>query len=280
MVDLQIQPFPAHHFRLDGGAIFGVVPKVVWVKDYPVDALNRIALTTRSLLIETCNCRIVVDPGIGDTWDDSFVQRYGIEPPQNCALPCLPASVTDVFLTHLHFDHLGGCVEWEAKNTLRMRFPKARHHIQKAQWEWARKPSPKDRGSYIQEHLDLLEASGLLQLHEGNWQPATGLFAFPVEGHTPAQQLLRIESADKTYLYGGDLFPLAALLKLPWVMAYDLDPLATLQAKEDCLRKHLSHGECLILGHDTTCAGGTLDLSGRYPTLVPDLPTNMWAPNP
>lgn len=253
--------------------MFGVVPKTLWEKEERPDPLNRIAMTTRCLLVSGEGRNVIIDPGMGAIWNAKSAERYALTQPAPdleeslSAHGLTPDDVTDVFLTHLHFDHIGGCFH-KKEGQLRLRFPRSRHHIQAAQWDWAQAPSAKDLGSYIPEWLELLERSKQLVLHEGSYSLMPGFSAFTVEGHTTGQQLCRLETSKDTYVYGGDLFPLTAHLRLPWLMAYDIEPLETLKAKTRVIEEHLGNGESLIFGHDCQTAAARLDLSGKYPKPV------------
>jgi glyoxylase-like metal-dependent hydrolase (beta-lactamase superfamily II) len=278
MSGLQVYDLPNTTFRLDGGAMFGVVPKALWEREYPADDANRILMTTRMILIRDLEKgrNVVVDPGIGDVWDEKFTARYAIQEPAQtldeslAELDLTREKITDVVLTHLHFDHLAGCFTRGAGGGLDLKFPNAQHLVQQEHWDYAHNPSAKDDGSFTGEHLQLLADSGALQTiarAEHELLPACRLFR--VDGHTPAQQLARVIMAGRTWVYGGDLFPMEAFLRSPWIMAYDLEPLKTLEAKAQTLQRHLSSGEWLILAHDPhTIGGGPLDSRGRYPQLT------------
>ncbi|MDP0497389.1 MAG: MBL fold metallo-hydrolase [Verrucomicrobiota bacterium JB024] len=265
---------PASDFHLDGGAMFGIVPKPLWTKTHSADALNRIRLTTTSLLWRQRERCVLVDPGIGSAWDETFLDRYGVAVKDSEFSQALEweglsyDTITDVFLTHLHFDHVGGCFYLDEGGELRLRFPNAVHHVSRRQWKWANEPSAKDQGSYIKEHLELLASSQCMQFHEGEWSLMSGFDVFEVDGHTRGQQLCRIRMGGRTWVYGGDLFALADHLRIPWVMGYDIEPLKTLTAKETVLEEHLSAGEWLILGHDVNVVAGQVSRAGRYPELV------------
>jgi len=257
--------------------MFGVVPKPLWTERHPADAGNRIELLTRTLLYRHGERAVIIDPGIGAVWDERFIERYAVDCRQSQADAALaaeglsPESITDVFLTHLHFDHIGGCFRRAPSGALELRYPRAVHHVSERQWDWAQQPSAKDRGSYIPEQLTALAASSLLRLHAPGGEGLPGLESFQVEGHTPGQQLCRIRIGDRCWVYGGDLFALRDHLRLPWIMAYDLEPLETIKAKESVLADHLANGEFLIFGHDAHLVGGRIPPIDGKPAALDDV---------
>lgn len=264
---------PSPTFHLDGGAMFGIVPKPLWQKSCPSDGDNRIAMTTHTLLVVSRDRRILVDPGIGTAWDDTLLMRYGIEPTSSGVDSLLEPfgldteMITDVVLTHLHFDHVGGCFCGKP-DALKLEFPKARHHVQRAQWEWAHRPSLKDRGSYIPAHLDALETSGRLVLADGPGELVDGVTLQCYDGHTRAQQLCRVEAGGQVWYYGGDVIPVMEQLRLNWIMAYDIEPLATLRSKQSFLDTCLTDRASLIFGHDSRWIGGSVKQGGRHVELI------------
>jgi len=251
---LKVGPYELHaiesgRFALDGGAMFGIVPRPLWERTNPPDAQGRIALALRLLLIRGRGRTWLVDTGIGDKFDAKSNAIYRIE---GALLPDEalrgagfdPKDVTDVILTHLHFDHGGGTTRADGS----LVFPRARHYVQRVQWEWARNPSMKDRGSYRPEDFEVL--AGQLTMLEGRGDLAPGIEVLPVDGHTPAMQLPRVHGDGKSVLYCADLVPTAAHVRTPWVMAYDNEPMKTVAEKHGLLGRAAAEGWILFLEHD------------------------------
>ena len=196
--DWTFRAFHDGRFKLDGGAMFGVVPKVFWEQHHPADEKNRIDLDLRCLLVETADRRILVDTGIGDRWDAKKVAVFAIERRPNQLVAELAEagltrdSITDVVLTHLHFDHCGGMLS-EVDGAFEPTFPQARHWVQRKHWEWAQQPSERDRASFRPDDFRLLQEKGQLQLVDGAQEFMPGVRAVPVNGHTPGQQMVEFE---------------------------------------------------------------------------------------
>ena len=211
-------------FALDGGAMFGVVPKNLWSRQIAADEQNRIPLALRCLLLRSDKYNILIDTGIGEKFDAKWQDIYNVD--SSC--PSLaehlshygvaPEEITDVILSHLHFDHCGGTT-FISGDSLRLRFPNARHHIQKKQWEWAFNPSGKDRASFMLENFNLLAQNNRVRLVDGNHEILPGIFSVELNGHTPGMQGVRITHQKKTLFYCADLIPTSAHLPLPWIMA-------------------------------------------------------------
>ena len=250
-------------FALDGGALFGVVPKALWARHYPPDAQNRIRLALRCLLIEDGERRILVDVGIGNKADDKQRAIYAIDQSafdldrELARTSTSRQEITDVVLTHLHFDHAGGTTRLE-DGKLTLSFPRAAHHLQRRNWKWAHQPSDRDAGSFRAENYALLETSGRLHLLEGHTELYPGLELFVCEGHTVGLQLVRLTDGDASLVYCGDLVPTAAHLKPAWTMAYDLYPLTTIEETKFLLAEAVESGTILFLEHDPELAACTV----------------------
>ncbi len=253
--DWTFRTFVDATFRLDGGAMFGVVPRVLWEKHHRPDAQNRILLTCRCLLAEHGERRILVDTGIGDRWQEKYREMFAIERSPGQLVGALSAagvpaeSVTDVVLTHLHFDHCGGTVV-EANGGLAPLFPQARHWVQETQWRWAHAPTERDRASFRPEDFDILERDGLLELVDGPREIVPGVRVLPVSGHTPGQQIVEFHTEEGVVAYVGDLIPLASQVRPAWIMGYDLNPLLTLQEKKQFLSRAVTERTILVFEHD------------------------------
>jgi glyoxylase-like metal-dependent hydrolase (beta-lactamase superfamily II) len=260
-------------FGLDGGAMFGVVPKTLWSRKHPADDENRIDMTMRALLIsgevDGKDRVVLVDVGAGHKLTPKLQSIYRIDQSQHDLLGSLaaagfsPAQVTDVILTHLHFDHAGGSTRFADKpetgedSNLDERipaavpmFPNATYHVQQRQWEWANDPSPRDLASFFPENFHPLEESGQLNLVDGEVELLPNIHLVVVDGHTPGQQLPLIRTVSSTVFYCGDLFPTSSHLHLPYIMAYDLQPLSTLEEKERVLPRAVEEDWVLFFEHD------------------------------
>lgn len=257
----KIQTLEFGRFRLDGGAMFGVVPKVLWERSNPADEQNRIELALRCLLIETEGRKILVDTGFGEGRSAKFRSLFafvdnGISY-NDVLLKAGAASqqITDVILTHLHFDHCGGSTI-DKTNDPKPAFPQARYYIQKKQLEHARSLMERDRASYLSEDFEPLITSGQVELKDGKWNLMPGIDVNVCQGHTPGMQLVKIQDGSSTVVYAADLLPLASHLALPWIMAYDLNPLITLEEKRKLLSRGAHEGWIFILEHDPYRAMG------------------------
>ncbi|MTB51021.1 MBL fold metallo-hydrolase [Lewinella sp. W8] len=287
-----LQTVMAGSLELDGGAMFGVVPKSVWERKYPPQPdSNRCRWAMRCLLIRTDDGRnILVDTGIGDKDDAKFREHFQPSLPLELALhlpagPNFPTEspgetaatnpilwaeeITDVFFTHLHFDHVGGASYLDERGQTQLRFPNATHWVCDAQWRWARDPNPREAASFLPRNLDPLQDSGRLKFlpaerDDFTWLP--GIQLRTVYGHTEAMQLLLLDLPDGQRLaYGADLIPSSAHMSVPWVMAYDVRPLRTLAEKERLLTEAVDGDWTLLFEHDFHLAGGKLrrDERGR-----------------
>jgi len=251
------------NFGLDGGAMFGIIPKPLWEKQVRADDRNRIDLTARVLLVRGHGRNILVDTGLGNKWSGKHRDIYKIDPASlqiQKALADLgldPGDITDVILTHLHFDHAGGATR-EENGELIPAFPNATYYIQRKNWEWANNPSPKDAGSYRKENFVPLQNHGVLEFVEGEEEIFPRIRLFLSDGHTRAQQLPLIRDGEETLFYSGDLIPTAVHLPLPWVMGYDNFPLKTIEEKEHILNQAADEHWILFLEHDPGTAALTV----------------------
>ena len=273
--DWVFRAFHDGRFKLDGGAMFGVVPKVMWEKKHPADEMNRIDLDLRCLLVDHENRRILVDTGMGDRWDEKKLGVYGLVRRRNQLVAELAEagitreSITDVILTHLHFDHAGGALH-EVDGRLEPVFPEARHWIQRRQWEWAASPSERDRSSFRREDFESLEKLGKLQLVEGVQEIIPGVWAHPVNGHTPGQQLVEFHTVKGKVVYCGDLLPFLSQIHVPWIMGFDLNHLLTVTEKKQFLTRAVEDNFTLVFEHDHLNEAATVKFeNGKFqPDLV------------
>ena len=257
--------------RLDGGAMFGVVPKVMWEKATDPDTANRIPLSTRTLLLVDRSARrvVLVDTGNGTKWSADAAARFAIEHDGSAITSSLAklgftaADVTDVVVTHLHFDHNGGLTEWadQPGGETRLCFPQARHWIHEKQWKHAHAATPKDRASYLPEDFAALASSPMLHFVVGDHPPPpfVGMRWLLSHGHTPYQLHPVLGDQKDELLWTGDVIPTIAHLRQPWVMAYDLFPVTTIAEKTDFARRAIESGGILAFPHDPQHAAARVD---------------------
>jgi glyoxylase-like metal-dependent hydrolase (beta-lactamase superfamily II) len=248
-------------FKLDGGAMFGVVPKTMWQKTNPADENNMCSWAMRSLLIEDGNRLMLIDAGIGDKQSEKFFSHYYMYGNDSlhgnlAKLGFHANDITDVFLTHLHFDHCGGAINWnESKDGYRPAFPNATYWSTEQHWKWATEPNPREKASFLAENILPIQESGQLKFIE-----RTGDFtknAFPnidvlfVDGHTESMMIPHIQYQGKTLVFMADLLPSTGHVPLPYVMGYDTRPLITMEEKKNFLHKASDENFVLFLEHDS-----------------------------
>lgn len=258
---MKIYPIEAGNFKLDGGAMFGVVPKTIWNKTNPADENNLIDIAARCMLIENGNRLILIDTGMGNKQSEKFFGYYSLW--GNHSLDKSLAKygfhsddVTDVFMTHLHFDHCGGSVNWNATKTgYEVAFKNAKFWTNDNHWEWAIKPNAREKASFLSENiLPILESGQLnfIKRPESDFRISDelGFGIFYVNGHTEKMMLPHIEYRDKTIVFCADLIPTAGHLPIPYVMGYDTRPLLTLPEKTKFLNAAVEKNYYLWLEHD------------------------------
>jgi len=274
---MQIGPYTLHaietgRFALDGGAMFGVVPKNLWSRTNPPDDQNRISMALRALLLVDKNGRrILIDNGIGHKYNDKFAAMYRIDHSVYTLEKSLAAhelkreDITDVILTHLHFDHAGGSTQFDTNGKVVPTFPNARYYVQKKHYEWGLSATEKDRASFLKDdYLPLIE-SNRLQLVGTE---ANSLFPhiqfFMASGHSPCQQLPIISDGNTTVFFTADLIPMTPHVSIPYVMAYDNQPLVTIEEKKTILSRAFDEKWYLFFEHDpaTACATVRRDEKG------------------
>jgi glyoxylase-like metal-dependent hydrolase (beta-lactamase superfamily II) len=255
-------------FKLDGGAMFGIIPKPLWEKTNPADKDNRIQLITRNILLQNGTKNILIDTGMGSKWDNKSVQIYDINQAESTLDSELlkngikPEDITDVILTHLHFDHTGGSTRME-NGKLVPAFPNAKYHVQKLNYEWGMNPSERDRGSYLKDNFEPLAKEGILNFIEGDADFDDEISFITINGHTFSQQLVKISDTSSTILYCCDLFPTTSHIKIPYVMGYDLQPLVTIQEKKKLLRIAAEDNWKLFFEHDAGTVCATVQLTDK-----------------
>lgn len=258
---MKIYPLNTGYFKLDGGAMFGVVPKALWQRTNPADANNMCTWAMRSMLIEDGNRLILIDTGIGDKQDDKFFSHYYLHGDDSidgnlAKLGFHRNDITDVFLTHLHFDHVGGAIEWNKDRTgFIPAFPNAHYWSNENHWKWATEPNPREKASFIKENILPIQESGQLKhVNVGNDFLAStelGFDTFVVNGHTDAQMIPIINYKGKKLVFTADLLPSTGHIPLPYVMGYDTRPLLTMDEKARFLKQAAEEEYVLFLEHDS-----------------------------
>ncbi len=252
------------NFKLDGGAMFGVVPRTIWQKTNPADANNLIDIGARSLLIEDEKRLILIDTGLGDKQNDKFFSYYNQW--GNFTLDTSLAKhgfcrddITDVFLTHLHFDHVGGAIQWNKEKTfLEPAFKNAVFWSNQQHWSWATQPNVREKASFLPENIHPLEQSGQLQFvtpskNKFGITSELGFGIFYADGHTEKQMLPMLQYKGKTIVFMADLLPTLGHIPLPYVMSYDTRPLLTMSEKELFLNTAVANNYLLFMQHDAHC---------------------------
>ena len=246
------------NFKLDGGAMFGVVPKALWEKTNPADNKNRIDMSARCLLIEDNKKLILVDAGLGDKQSERFFSHYSRWGDSTLASSLnakgfSPDDITDVFFTHLHFDHCGGATKREGDKIVPT-FKNAKFWCSKSHWEWATvSPNPREKASFLEENLLPLKESGQLNLFDSNedgFCPDLGFDLLLFDGHTEKMALPKIMYKNNTILFASDLVPTAGHIPIPYLMGYDIRPLVTMEEKERVLENAVKNNVLLFMQHD------------------------------
>ena len=266
--DLTLTPLWDGSFRLDGGAMFGVVPKPLWERRAPADDRNRIRLGLRPLLVQG-EKTLLIDAGIGGKMDAKSAEIYGIDRSRNLDHSLADAGVTrdaiDIVLaSHLHFDHAGGFTARDLSGALVPAFPRARYIVRTAEWDDAAHPNERNRASYLKENFKPLADAGVLDLMAGDADIMPGVRVERTGGHTRHHQIAVIESQDKTAVFAADLIPTVAHVDEPWIMGYDLYPMETLAFKRTFVRDAIDREYLIFFEHDPDVAAGYIrEVNGR-----------------
>ncbi|RVU90754.1 MBL fold metallo-hydrolase [Flavobacterium columnare] len=259
---MKIYPIESGNFKLDGGTMFGVVPKTIWNKTNPADANNLIDIAARCMLIEEGNRLTLIDTGMGNKQSEKFFGYYSLWGDDTLDKSLAKhgfhrEDITDVFMTHLHFDHCGGSVNWNKDKTgYEVAFKKATYWSNKNHWEWATKPNPREKASFLSENIIPIQESGQLKFlnkpdSDYGFSEELNFGILYVDGHTEKQMIPHIQYKNKTIVFMADLLATAGHIPLPYVMGYDTRPLLTLSEKEKFLNIAAEKNFYLWLEHDT-----------------------------
>ncbi len=269
---MDIYTIEAGYFNADGGACFGVVPKRVWSKRYPADADNFCKLTMRCMLVKTKDKNILIDTGAGHKQKDYF-KFYGIKDVLDFheVLPhygLTAEDITDVVLSHLHFDHCGDCTRYDADKNLVLTFPNAQYWVGKTQWENFLNPNIREADSYFPENMMPVHEAGRLKLVTDETDLCEGVTLKLFDGHTPGQIVAFVNNGKRTFVFAGDVIPAAANVPLAWVSAYDTYPVVSMEAKKILMDETISENQVLVMVHDayTECCTVT-ENRGKYKVL-------------
>ena len=256
-------------FGLDGGAMFGIIPKPLWEKQAPADEMNRIGMVTRSLLLVSDSRKILIDTGNGTKWDEKYKKIYNIDTSRYNIESSLAkygftaTDITDVFCTHLHFDHVGGNTKIEDGKIVPT-FPNAKYWVSLENWNLANHPSQKDSGSFMEIDWKVLAENGMIEIVDGQESFIDGIEPYLTYGHTTGLMHPVISDANRSVFYGADIFPMVAHIPVPWVMAYDIHPVVTVQEKERLLSKIVNENWVLFFEHDPNIQACTIHQDGKH----------------
>jgi glyoxylase-like metal-dependent hydrolase (beta-lactamase superfamily II) len=270
---LKVHAIQAGGQRLDGGAMFGVVPKPLWERRIKADERNRIQLGMRCLLIEHERGLVLIDNGAGNKENAKFHEIYGVENSGEQERTLLedglrsvgarPEDISLMIDTHLHFDHAGGNTWIDEGGVVRPTFPNARYVVQRGEYEWATHTNERTAASYFPHNFEPIVASGQLDFVAGETEIWPGIRLLPTPGHTPHHQCVLIESDGVKAFYPADLMPTSSHVPLPWIMGYDVEPLRTLESKRTVLKRAVEEDWLLIFEHDAFVTSGRVQLDGK-----------------
>jgi glyoxylase-like metal-dependent hydrolase (beta-lactamase superfamily II) len=253
---MKLQLFNIANFKVDGGSMFGVVPKMLWSRVYRSDENNLIVLTLRSMVVETAEHIILIDTGWGDKQDEKFFRHVNLHGGEGLIAGLKergyrPEDITDVFLTHLHADHCGGGIRGgKDGHNYELTFPNATYHVSRSQWEWAVKNNLREADSFLEENILPIGQSGHLNLIDREGELFPGFSLMICYGHTPGLMIPMIKYKERILVYAGDLIPTIAHIPLIWNMSYDIESLKTIEEKERLLTSALLGGYILVFQHD------------------------------
>ena len=256
-------------FGLDGGAMFGIIPKPVWEKKVSADELNRVNMVTRSLLLVSDEKKILIDTGNGTKWEEKYKQIYDINTDQYNIEKSLgkygfsSEQITDVICTHMHFDHIGGNTKIKSGEVVPT-FPNAKYWISEENWKLANHPSQKDAGSFIEHDWKVLAENQMIEIIDGRKPFIEGIELIVTHGHTPGLLHPVVSDGSNKLFYGADIFPMVAHIPIPWVMAYDVQPVVTMEEKQKLLQKMEREDWILFFEHDPHVQACTVHKDGKH----------------
>ena len=256
-------------FGLDGGAMFGIIPKPVWEKKVSADEFNRVNMVTRSLLLVSDEKKILIDTGNGTKWEEKYKQIYDINTDQYNIEKSLgkygfsSEQITDVICTHMHFDHIGGNTKIKSGEVVPT-FPNAKYWISEENWKLANHPSQKDAGSFIEHDWKVLAENQMIEIIDGREPFIEGIDTIVTDGHTPGLLHPIVSDRSNKIFYGADIFPMVAHIPIPWVMAYDVQPVVTMEEKQKLLQKMERENWILFFEHDPHIQACTVHKDGKH----------------
>ena len=256
-------------FGLDGGAMFGIIPKPVWEKKVSADELNRVNMVTRSLLLVSDEKKILIDTGNGTKWEEKYKKIYDINTDQYNIEKSLgkygfsSEQITDVICTHMHFDHIGGNTKIKSGEVVPT-FPNAKYWISEENWKLANHPSQKDAGSFIEHDWKVLAENQMIEIIDGREPFIEGIETIVTRGHTPGLLHPIVSDGSNKLFYGADIFPMVAHIPIPWVMAYDVQPVVTMEEKQKLLQKMEREDWILFFEHDPHIQACSVHKDGKH----------------
>lgn len=253
---MELYSINAENWKMDGGAVFGVVPKTIWKKNYPADEKNNVPMKSRCLLVDQGDRKILIDTGMGRKQNEKYYQYKYLSHDEDLVTNLRnqrfePEDITDVLFTHLHDDHVGGAVYQGSDGSYKLTFPNARHYVSREQYEWAVKPNPREAASYFKENFEPVnDVHKLIFLERTDHSPFKDIELRFFDGHTRAQVIPIIHSRDKKIVFIADFIPSVAHIPLPYIASVDIEPLKSLEEKEIFLKEALENEYIFFYEHD------------------------------